>query len=928
MTDTQTSDDALTSPEEPPAPRPDGQITIRQTKVLRGPNVWARVPVIHLIVDIGELEERPSNVIPGFVDRLVEQIPTLEEHECSLGHRGGFIERLHSGTWMGHILEHVALEIQGLAGIHVTRGKTRRTDERGVYNVIYAYKQEDVGLAAGRLATRFLNHLVYGTEPGFDFVHELEEEVIRLADQVAFGPSTREIVEEAERRGIPVMRLSPNHSLVQLGQGKYQRRIWATRTSSTSGVAMDIAGNKELTNQLLRDAGIPSPRGSAVRNQKEAVRAAERIGYPVVLKPLDGNHGRGVCLNLLNAAEVRDQFKVAKAASRSGSVVVERMLQGKDYRVVVVNNEVVAVAERVPAHVVGDGQHSVRDLIEMTNADPRRGIGHEKILTRISIDQQTEETLAGQGLSLEDIPENGQHVRLKMTGNMSTGGTSIDRTDEIHPDNVEIALEAAMIVGLDVAGIDFVSPDISRSVHESGGGIVEINAAPGFRMHTHPTEGLPRQVGHAVVDMLFPQDAPSSVPIIAVTGTNGKTTTTRMIAHIMQKDGQTVGMTTSDGIYVNGTQIAAGDMAGPDSARMVLRNPRVEVAVLETARGGILRAGLGFDRCNVAVVTNVASDHLGMTGVNTIDDLAQVKQVVPASVLRDGASVLNADNPWTVAMAKYARGEIIYFSMDEHNPLIARHIRRQGRAVILRETARGGMLTLVEPRRETNILLARDIPATFNERVRVNVANALAASAAAIGADVPLSCIRDSLRTFSTAYWQTPGRFNLIMIEGKQVVVDYCHNVDGLQGIADFVRRTPVPQSIGVIAIAGDRRDDDIREFGELAGRTFDRVVIREHDDRRGRPVGEVAELLRQAVLSTGKAPDKIDVVLDELDAVNAAIDLASPGDLVVSMVYRIQRVWDALLERQERSQRAGAARGSWPVPPGMEAAMPAMPGD
>jgi cyanophycin synthetase len=876
-------------------------LKIQNTRVLRGPNVWARMPVIHLVVDIGELEERPSNAIPGFVDRLVEAIPSLEEHECSLGRRGGFIERLHSGTWMGHVMEHVALEMQRLAGLHVSRGKTRRTGERGVYNVVYAYRQEDVGLAAGQLSARFLNHLIYNVEPEFDFVRELDKRVIRLAERLAYGPSTLEIVQEAERRGIPVMRLNPNQSLVQLGHGRYQRRIWATRTSTTSGVAMTIAGNKELTNRLLRDAGIASPRGVVVGSAQEAVREANRLGYPVVLKPVDGNHGRGVCLDLGNRAEVEESFPLAKAASREGQVLVERMVPGKDFRVVVVGSEVVAVAERVPACVVGDGRHSVRELVEIANADPRRGVGHEKILTRIQVDSQTHEVLSSQGLTLDDIPADGQFVQLKLTANMSTGGTSIDRTDEIHPDNVEIALEAAMVVGLDVAGIDFITPDISRSVHEAGGSIVEINAAPGFRMHTHPTEGLPRQVGHAVVDMLFPNGTPASIPIIAVTGTNGKTTTTRMIAHIMQKDGRTVGMTTSDGIYVNGTQIAAGDKAGPDSARMVLRNPRVDMAVLETARGGILRSGLGFNRCNVAVVTNVASDHLGVKGVDTIDDLAKVKTVLPASVSREGTSVLNADNQWTVDMARIARGEIIYFSMDENNPLIRDHVRKQGRAVVLRETPRGGMLTLVEPKRETNILLARDIPATFNERVRVNIANALAATAAAIGAGVPLACIRDSLRTFSTAFWQTPGRFNLMMIEGKQVVVDYCHNVDALQWIADFVERTAAPQSVGVIAIAGDRRDEDIREFGELAGRVFDRIVIREHEDRRGRSEGEVAGILREAVLAAGLLPEHVTVVLDEIEAVHTAVDLASLGDLVVAMVYQIPKVWEALAKRQEQ---------------------------
>lgn len=891
-------------------------IEILQIKVLRGPNVWARVPVIHLSVALPDLADRPTNSIPGFVDRILEVIPTLEEHTARTGRHGAFIDEMRQGTSIADVLEHVALEIQQLAGMNVSRGVTHATAKPGVYDVAYAYRQEDVGRAAGEMAVRFLNDLVYGSEDGFNFIRELEEGIIRLAERLAFGPSTLEIVDEAERRGIPVLRLNPKLSLVQLGHGRHQRRIWATRTSSTSGVAEDIAGNKELTNQILRDIGIPSPAGAVVTTEADALRQARRLGFPVVLKPVDGNHGRGVCLDLRDEDDIRRSLPIAKAESRGGAVIVEKMLAGRDYRVVVVQNDVVAVAERVPAQVTGDGLHTVRELVELANADPRRGVGHEKILTRITIDDQTHRILEQQALSLDDTPDKGRVVRLKLTANMSTGGTSIDRTDEIHPDNVEIALEAAMAVGLDVAGIDFVTPDISRSVHDVGGGIVEVNAAPGFRMHTHPTEGLPRQVGRAVMDALFPAGAPSRIPIIAVTGTNGKTTTTRMIAHIMRASGQTVGLTTSDGIYVNGIQIAAGDMAGPDSARMILRNPRVDVAVLETARGGILRAGLGFDRCNVAVVTNVASDHLGIKGVDSIEDLAKVKSVVPASVLRGGVSVLNADNPWTPAIAKVARGELILFSMEEDNKLVQNHVRRHGRAVVLRQTPRGGMITLLEANRETYILAAREIPATFNERVMVNVANALAATAAAVGAQVSIACIRASLRTFSTAFWQTPGRFNLVEIEGKQVVVDYCHNADGLRWIGDFVARTAAPRSIGVIAIAGDRRDEDIREFGVLAGQIFDHLVIREHDDRRGRREGEVASLLREAALEGGAAPERITVILEEVAAVNAAIDLARPGDLVVAMVYRIPKVWDALARRQEQEARGPLGL---PIPPAVE---------
>jgi cyanophycin synthetase len=860
------------------------------------------MPVIRYLVDIGELEDRPSNKIPGFYEELTELIPSLYDHGCSIGSPGGFLQRLREGTWMGHVLEHVALELQNLAGAEVARGKTRSAGERGLYHVVFAYDQEDVGLAAGTLAVRLLNHLIYDAEPEFDFVKELENRVIKLSERLAYGPSTGAIVQEASRRGIPVIRLDPKRSLVQLGHGKFQRRIWATVTSDTANIAVDIASNKELTNRLLQEVGIPVPRAQVVTSESEALRAAHRIGFPVVLKPLDGNHGRGVCINLNSDEEVRESFEIALAESRSEVVVVESYITGKDYRILVVKNEVVAVAERVPAHVVGDGKHTVQELIDITNADPRRGVGHEKILTRITVDNATRELLERDGVSLDDVPEAGAVVRLKLTGNMSTGGTAIDRTDDIHSDNVEIARQAAMVVGLDIAGIDFITDDISRSARQSGGAIVEVNAGPGFRMHTHPTEGHPRHVGRAVVDMLFPRNAPSRVPIVAVTGTNGKTTTSRMIAHIMKIAGKSVGLTTTDGIYIDGTQIMAGDMSGPTSARMVLKNPTIDYAVLETARGGILRSGLGFDRANIAVVTNVSSDHLGLKGVDTLGELARVKAVVPQSVLRDGASVLNADNEWTVEMTRYARGEIIFFSLDETNPVIRDHIRERGKAVLLRETRQGEMITIVEHRRETSLLLAGQIPATFEGRARVNIANAMAAAAAALADDVPLDYIRQALRSFSSSFYQTPGRFNLLDLGGKRVVVDYCHNVAGLEGLADFVHRMGADRTVAVISMPGDRSDGDMNMFGELAGKTFDRIIIREDDNTRGRAPGEIAGILNDAVIRGGRAQDDVTIVLDELEAAKTALETSQKSDLVVIMVDKPLKIWSMLTSQESFS--------------------------
>lgn len=872
-------------------------LKIRKTAVYRGPNVWARMPAVHHVLDIGELEDRPTNRIPGFYEHLSELMPSLYDHRCSVGRPGGFLQRMREGTWMGHVYEHVALEIQNLAGGDVARGKTRSTSERGVYNVVYQYEQEDVGLAAGEMALRLLNNLVYSTPGDFTFEYELEQ-VIRLAERLAYGPSTGAIVQEANRRGIPVLRLDPKRSLVQLGHGKYQKRIWATVTSETANIAVDVASNKELTNRLLLEVGIPVPKSTVVRTIEEAVSAARRIGYPVVLKPLDGNHGRGVFVNLADEGEVREFFDSAFGESRNGVVVVESFIEGRDYRILVVNNHVVAVSERVPAHVVGDGKHSIADLIDMENLDPRRGVGHEKILTRITVDSQTMEVLERAGRVLGDIPEAGEFVQLKLTGNMSTGGTAIDRTDEIHPDNVEIARQAAMVVDLDIAGIDFITTDIAESVRQTTGAICEVNAGPGFRMHTNPTEGHPRHVGRAVVDMLFPRAQPSRVPIVAVTGTNGKTTTSRMISHIMKSAGYNVGLTTTDGIYIDGTQILSGDMSGPGSARMVLKNPAIDYAVLETARGGILRSGLGYDRCNIAVVTNVASDHLGMRGVDSLADLARVKAVVPQSALRDGASVLNADNEWTVEMARSARGEVIFFSMDENNPVVQEHIREKGKAIILRETRQGEMIIVVENRRETSLVLASQIPATFQGRARVNIANALAATAAAVADDIQLDHIRQALRTFSTSFYQTPGRFNLLDLGGQRVIMDYCHNVSGLEALGDFVSRMDAPRNVAVISVPGDRSDADMRLFGELAGRTFDRIIIREDDNTRGRPSGEIARRLHEAAVAGGMDTSNVEIVLDEREACRLAVDSTERDELVVLLVDKPLKIWQMLTNR------------------------------
>ncbi|HJW21943.1 MAG TPA: cyanophycin synthetase [Candidatus Limnocylindrales bacterium] len=911
---------ALAKPSRPAArgstagPRPTLQIL--ETRTYRGPNVWAHTPAIRMLVDLGVLEDWPSNSIPGFVEGLVALMPSLGDHACSLNRRGGFITRLEHGTWAGHVAEHVALELQNLAGTPVRIGKTRGAGRHGRYNVIYEYREESVGADAGRMAVRLVNHLVAPDDPdhAFDYAAELEH-LIRVAERQAFGPSTQAILDEAASRDIPFIRLDA-HSLVQLGQGVYQQRIRATMTSRTSGIAIDIASDKNTTNRLLDAAGLPVPKSEVVRTEDGAVAAAHEIGFPCVLKPLDGNHGRGVQLDLRTEADVRRSFGPALAESRSRDVVVETFIAGSDYRCLVIGGRVAAIAERVPAGVTGDGRHSVAELVEITNADPRRGIGHEKVLTRIAVTDAAIELVRGQGLEMDGVPNAGQRVNLALTGNMSTGGTSIDRTTDAHPDNVEIAEMAARVVGLDVAGIDFICPDITVPVRETGGAIVEVNAAPGFRMHTHPTEGEPQYVAKPVIDLLFPAGAPARIPIVGVTGTNGKTTTVRMISHVLKLMGRRVGMTSTDGIVVDGRLIRRGDMSGPRSARTILQNPTVDTAVFEVARGGILREGLGFDRCDVAVVTNITADHLGLAGIETIRQLSDVKGVLVEAVPRSGTAVLNADDPYVARLAARCDGAVVYFSMATEKgsdgfDRVDGHCGRGGAAFVIRHTADGDQIVLRHGPRTMPVLYTHLIPATFGGKARMNVANALAAAAGAWAAGAHLHDIRQGLRTFTTSFFQAPGRLNYLEVGGIRAIIDYCHNVDGMRNLADFVNRlmangsgtgARTRRAIGVIGMPGDRRDEDMRAYGALAATAFDELIVREDANLRGRAPGEAAAHVVEgvrgergagaagaAVALGGGHPaprtTRVDTILDELTAVRRALQRSNPGDLVVMCV-------------------------------------------
>jgi cyanophycin synthetase len=875
---------------------------ILEQRVYVGPNLYANFKVIRMTLDLGPLEERPSGTIPGFVDALLQHVPTLAEHGCSYGEPGGFVRRLREdgGTWMGHVMEHVAIELQNLAGAKVTFGKTRGNGVRGQYHMVYEYEDAWVGERAGHLARRLLHALMplelHGEpDPDFNFTTEMEL-LIRGAEKRAFGPSTASLVRAAQARDIPWVRLSEG-SLVQFGHGHRQRRIQATVTSETRHIAVDIASDKELTNKILGDLGLPVPRQDQCYEPEEAVEAAERLGYPVVVKPLDANHGRGVSIGLTDAEQVKVAF--AAAQEHSSCVLVETFIQGFDHRMLVIAGELVAVAKRVPGHVVGDGTSTVRQLIDVVNADPRRGIGHEKVLTRIEIDEQALRLLGKAGKTPDSVLPAGEILYLRSTANLSTGGTAIDQTDVCHPDNREMAIRAAAAVGLDVCGVDFLTPDISRSWKEVGGGICEVNAAPGFRMHVSPSEGKPRDVAGKVLDMLFPPGAPSRIPIAAITGTNGKTTTTRMLAHIHKLVGATVGMTTTDGVYIDGRLTVTGDMTGPVAARMVLTDPHVTVAVLETARGGLLRAGLGYRHPDVACCLNVTADHLGLGGIHTLDQLAEVKRI-PIEVARDTV-VLNADDPYCLRMADGTVAKrICWVTTRPDSALVREHVRAGGRAVALEAGINGQMITLYDNGAHMPLLWTHLIPATLEGKALHNVQNAMFAAAMAWSMGVKLDDIRHGLRTFDTTFFQAPGRGNVYDQHGFKVILDYGHNpaaVDAMCTLVDGLAAEGVRgKRVCVLSAPGDRRDEDIRAIARRAARSFDGFILRSDDDPRGRAPEDVPRILAAELTANGVDAARIETVLDEQAAVEHGLRTCEAGDILLVFGDAVTRCWKQII--------------------------------
>ena len=873
---------------------------ILEIKVLKGPNYWSvrRNKLIQMKLDLEELEKQPTNTIPGFRERLEKLFPSMIEHRCSESVRGGFFKRVDEGTWMGHVIEHVALEIQTLAGMDTGFGRTRTPDgeKEGVYYVVFSYMEEDAGMYAAKAAVRIAQALIDNTE--YNLAEDIQQ-MREIREDTRLGPSTGCIVDEAAKRGIPFIRLN-KQSLVQLGYGVNQKRIRATIASTTSNIAVDIACDKEETKLLLGAAEIPVPGGTVIRTEECLKDAIEKFGYPLVIKPIDGNHGKGNTTNINTWEQALKAFESAKSYSRS--VIVEKFITGVDFRILVINYKFICAALRTPASVIGDGKNTIQLLIDETNKDPRRGYGHEKVLTQITIDQSTQKMLDDIGYTLDTVPQKGELVLLKSTANLSTGGTSTDVTDEVHPANIFMCERIAKIIGLDICGIDIMAADLRTPVSENGGAILEVNAAPGFRMHIEPSAGLPRNAAEPVVDMLFPKGSAGRIPIIAITGTNGKTTTTRLTAHIAKSAGKKVGYTTSDGVYIQNQLMMKGDCTGPVSSTFVLKDPTVDFAVLECARGGILKSGLAFQNCEVAVVTNVAADHMGLGGIHTIEAMAKVKAVVPETVFQHGYAVLNADDDLVYAMKEGLKCNIALFSMDENNPRIKEHAAENGLSCVFEN----GFVTIMKGGWKIRVLSVKNIPLTYEGKAVHNINNCLPAVLAAyLFRDITIEDIRTGLQTFIPSESLTPGRLNFFHFKNFTILADFAHNPHGLKLLCDFVSKLDYPTRIGVISGTGDRRDEDIRELGEISGQYFDEIIIRCDKNLRGRTADEIIGLLKEGIEKINPNLPVI-TIPNEDQALDYIYEHPKHGALYTIMCDVVARALDKIRELKEREEKEG----------------------
>ncbi len=881
-------------------------MNILDIRAMRGPNYWSirRHKLIVMKLDIEELEDAPSNKISGFSERLEKIFPGMYLHECSEGHPGGFFKRVKEGTWMGHVVEHLALEIQTLAGMDCGFGRTRSTGQHGVYNVVFNYMEEKAGIYAAKAAVRIADSLIKGTD--YDLAGDIQR-LREIREDERLGPSTGSIVEEAIKRKIPWIRLN-RHSLVQLGYGENQHRIQATVASTTSSIAVEVACDKEETKNLLEASSIPVPSGRVVYDEEDLEIAVKRIGYPVVVKPVGGNHGRGATINVTDWESAVVALAHAKKVSRG--VIVEKFITGFDHRLLVIDYKFVAGAKRTPAMVTGDGKHSIKELIEIVNSDSRRGYGHEKVLTAIKIDEMTLGMLEEKGYTIETVIKKGEELHLKRTANLSTGGTSADVTEIVHPFNVFMAERIARIIGLDICGIDIMTPDISVPLHENGGAVLEVNAGPGFRMHIAPAQGLPRNVAEPVIDMLYPPGSSSRIPIIAVSGTNGKTTTTRLIAHMVKTMGYKVGFTTTDGIYIQNRMVEQGDCTGPLSAEFVLRDPTVNFAVLECARGGILKAGLGFHNCDISIITNVAADHLGLKDINTLEEMARVKSVVAESILPEGTCILNADDDLVYEMRKNISGNVALFSLDENNPRIIKHCERGGLAAIVEN----GYVTICKGTWKLRVDKVINIPLTFSGKAVFMIQNILPAVLAGFVRGFKIEEMRLALETFIPSPTQTPGRMNMFQFKKFTVMVDYAHNPAGFQAIARFLDKIEASPKIGIIAGVGDRRDEDIIQLGTYAAHMFDEIIIRQDKNLRGRTEQEIIDLMMKGIQGhDGKK--KVKVIQKESEAIDYAIKNAVKGSFIVICSDVVPDALDQILKYKEEEDHFEIHKEDIPSP-------------
>lgn len=868
---------------------------IEKIQVLRGPNIWSirRKKLIQMRLDLEEMEQSPTNKIPGFRERLENIMPSLYSHRCSEGKPGGLFQRIEMGTWMGHVIEHIALELQTLAGMDTGFGRTRETKTPGVYNVVFSYIEENAGVMAAKEAVKLAECVIDDRD------YDLQECIFRLKqtrERERLGPSTGSIVEEAESRNIPWIRLGKN-SLVQLGYGIHQQRFQATITGNTSSIAVDIACNKELTKKMLDEAAIPVPKGGLVYSIDELESTITKIGYPIVLKPLDGNHGRGQSINVNDWETAVKGFELAQQIS--SRVIVERFITGYDFRVLVVNHKMVAAARRMPANVVGDGERTISQLIDIENNDPRRGYGHENMLTEIVVDSSTLDLLEKNGYHLESVPQKGEIVFLKSTANLSTGGTSSDVTDMIHPDNITMCERISKIIGLDVCGIDIMAENLTQPLKETGGCILEVNAAPGFRMHLSPSDGLPRNVAAPVVDMLYPPGKPYRIPIIAVTGTNGKTTTTRLISHIVKNNGYRVGFTTSDGIYIQNTLLTKGDTTGPVSAEFILKDPTVEFAVLETARGGILRSGLGFGTCDIGVLTNIKEDHLGMNDIHSLRDLTRVKRVVLDSVKKNGWCILNADDEYSMRLSGDLDAKVALFSLDENNPHIVK-LSREGKTTCVYEE---GFVTIKKGDWKIRITKVQNIPITMEGKAKFMISNVLAASLATYLYGFAIEDIAMALRTFIPSAQLTPGRLNVFKFKNFKVMIDFAHNPAGYEAIAEYLSNVEATKKIGIISGVGDRRDEDIRKCGQIAGQIFDYIIIRNEKHLRGRTEDEINGLIIDGINSSGRNVS-YECIPKEIEALKHAMGMAEEGTFITALSDVVDNAIDLVQDYQHRESQ------------------------